>query len=356
MKVIHKKSILLWFAIVSLVLFFIGSFNYIVDPYQQYRKTTLYPMLFKKNQRYINPGLAKTYNYRSIVIGSSMTENFLINKVEEILSFKQVIKFCISGGTAYEEYQTLRTAFKHKNIKQILYGFDIYAFMGNPDRLRHGKSLPYYLYDDNLFNDYQYLLNIDITVASLRALINPHRDKKNLLYNYNYMWQWQHEFNDAFGKEKVLKKYLASQGSNKKFDQKAWSVDNLELSFNKNLLSLIKAHPETEFILFYPPYSILTFYDWRKHGVLDSNIHFKHYVFEHIKALDNVKLYDFQVAEKVIMNLDNYRDYSHYHQDINTWMLEEIKSDNYRVKSNNIDSYGDKLLKLTEDYIVPKDL
>lgn len=351
----NKKLILTWLVIVIFSLLFIGLFNYIVDPYQQYRKATLYPMLFKKNQRYINPGLSKTYDYKSVIIGSSMSENFTINKVEEILSFNKAIKLCISGGTAHEEYRTLNTAFRHQNIQQVLYGLDIYSFMGKVDRLRHGKILPSYLYDEYVLNDYKYLLNIDIAVNSLKALINPYRDKNNLLYNYNYMWQWQHEFEDAFGKEKVLKKYLASQGSSKKFEKEMWSVDKLKLSFDKNLLSLINAHPETTFILVYPPYSVLTFHDWHKEGVLELSIKFKRYVFEKIKEFNNVKLYDFQVAEEVIMDLDNYRDYSHYHQKINTWMLEEIKQDNYRVTDENVDNYGVKLLNLAKDYIVPKD-
>ena len=342
-----------WFTFIAVTLLFVSVFNDVVDPFQQYRKATLYPMLFKKNQRYINPGLAKTYDYESIIIGSSMTENFLIDKVEKILSFKKAIKFCISGGTAHEEYQTLSTAFRHRKINKVLYGLDIYAFRGTPDRDRHGVHLPIYLYDDNIFNDYHYLLNIDTFKNSLQALAEPYWNKNNILYDYNHMWQWQHEFTHAFGTEKVLKKWLASHGSSKKFQKDLWATDKLELSFNKNLLSLIQAHPETEFILFYPPYSVLTFHDWQKEGVLKSSIAFKRYIFDKIKRFDNVKLYDFQVAKEIITNLDNYRDYSHYHQKINTWMLEEMAQDHYRVREDNVDDYGKKLLEITEEYEIP---
>jgi len=349
-----KKLILIWFVIVSLSLLFVGSFNYVVDPYQQYRKASFYPMLFRKNQRYVNPGLAKTYNYNSVLIGSSMSENFIISEIENNLQFGKTIKFCISGATSHEEYQILKTAFKHKNIENVLYSFDIYSFTGNPSRLRHGKILPSYLYDEIIFNDYQYLLNLDVVTASLRAVIKPFLDKKNLLYNYNYMWQWQHEFEDKFGKERVLNGWFANQGSSKKFQKELWRLEKLKLSFDLNLLSLIKDHPETEFILFYPPYSILTFYDWSKNGVLKSSIAFKHYVFEQIKKYDNVKLYDFQVAKEIILDLDNYRDYSHYHQKINTQILKEIKSNNYRVTDENIDNYSEKLLNLVENYKIPE--
>ena len=51
--------------------------------------------------------------------------------------------------------------------------------------------------------------------------------------------------------------------------------------------------------------------------------------------------------------MDNYRDYSHYHQKINTWMLEEMAQDHYRVREDNVDDYGKKLLEITEGYEIP---
>ncbi len=353
MKYYHL--VLIWLVLVGTILASVGLFNYIVDPYQQYRKATFYPILFKKNQRYINPGLAKTYDYNSVLVGSSMTENFIISEIENSLQFGKTIKFCISGATSHEEYQTLKTAFRHKKIENVLYGFDIASFIGDPDRLRHGKALPSYLYDESVFNDYQYLLNLDIITASLRAIIKPFLDNENVLYNYNYMWQWQHEFENKFGKERVLNGWHSKQRSNKKFQKELWNLDKLKLSFNKNLLSLIKENPETEFTVFYPPYSILTFYDWNKHGVLESSIVFKRYVFEQIKKYKNVKLYDFQVAKEIILDLDNYKDYEHYHQKINTWMLYEISKNHFRVTEENVDSFGKKLKDMVNKFKIPKE-
>jgi hypothetical protein len=331
----------------------VGIFNYIVDPSQQYRKATLYPMYFKKNQRYILPGMAKNYDYESIVIGSSMTENFIIDQVESILNFNKCIKFCISGGTAYEEFKALDTAFKHKQISKILYGLDIYSFMGTPTRQRHSKKLPIYLYDDNIFNDYKYLLNKDIFINSLKAIINPYRHRNDILYQYNYMWQWQHEFEDKFDQQLVYENWLSTQGSTKKFNKDLWSLDKLTYSFDENFIKLVKSHPETEFIVFYPPYSILTFYDWKKEDILDTAIAFKKYVYEQTKDLKNVKIYDFQIANQVILNLNNYRDYSHYHQKINTWMLEEIVKNHYLVTEQNIDKNAKILKQTVLDYKLP---
>jgi hypothetical protein len=230
---------------------------------------------------------------------------------------------------------------------------DIYSFTGEPNRLRQGKSLPIFLYDDNIFNDYKYLLNIDVAIASLRAIIKPFFDKDNILYDYNYMWQWQHEFKNKFGKEKVLNQWL-SIGIKKKIKKNLWTIEKLKLSFNQNLFSIIQKHPETKFIIFYPPYSILLFYDWSQYDILNSAIRFKYYVFKKLKSFKNVEIYDFQIAEKIILDLDNYRDYSHYHQKINTWMLQEISLGHYKVTEANIKLYEQRFLDMIKNYKNPK--
>ena len=349
-----EKLILVWFSVACFFLLFAGLFNYAVDPYQQYRRATFYPVLFEKNHRYINPGLAKTYDYQSIIIGSSMTQNFIIGEVEKKLHFSKAIKLCMSSATGYEMKQILKTAFKHKKVEAVLYGIDLASFFGKPDKVESDVDFPFYLYDDDLINDYKYLFNFDVVLKGISALIGPYFDKNNLLYQYNYMWQWQHSFDNAFGKEKALNRYLARHRPNKKFRKTSQYVADFKNSINQNLLSLITAHPETTFILFYPPYSILAFYDWNRNGTMEVSIEFKHYIYEKIKKYDNVKLYDFQSAKEIVLNLDNYRDFSHYHQKINTWMLEEIAQNNYRVTEENIDSYDKRLLDLAKDYVLPE--
>ncbi len=349
----NKKLILVWFLVVFLFLLFVGLFNYTIDPYQQYRKATLYPMLFEKNHRYINPGLAKTYNYKSIVIGSSMTQNFIINEVEEKLDFNKTIKLCMSSATGHEKYQILKTSFRHKTIEAVFYGLDVFAFFGKPNKMEPDVVFPFYLYDDDRLNDYNYIFNFDVALKGFAALVKPYLDSNNPLYQYDLMWQWQHGFENAFGKEKALNRYLARYRPNKKFKTSLY-LNNLENSFNQNVVFLIAAHPETTFIFFYPPYSILAYYDWNKKGALETLIKFKHYIFEKTKVYKNVRLYDFQSAEEIIMNLDNYRDFSHYHQKINTWILGEIEQNNYRVTEENIDSYDKKLLDLAKGYVLPE--
>lgn len=49
----------------------------IIDPFEVYHKATAFiPPITNGTQLYSNAGIAKNYAYDSVVIGSSMTENF----------------------------------------------------------------------------------------------------------------------------------------------------------------------------------------------------------------------------------------------------------------------------------------
>ena len=67
-----------------LTLLTVGVINFLLDPFQQYRKANFYKPIYD-NERYLNPGLAKTYDYNQVIIGSSMTENFLLSDAKDIL-------------------------------------------------------------------------------------------------------------------------------------------------------------------------------------------------------------------------------------------------------------------------------
>ena len=122
-----KKWILIWIVSAVVAVLLIGIFNFATDPFQQYGKTNTHRVYFdNEKERYLNPGLAKTYKYDSILVGSSMTENFLISDLQKMMN--NPIKFCLSGASAQEIQITLNTALSaNKNVKTVLLGLDFFA-------------------------------------------------------------------------------------------------------------------------------------------------------------------------------------------------------------------------------------
>jgi len=330
----------------------VGLFNFVVDPLQQYRKANFYKPHFT-NARYLSPGLAKNYNYDSIIVGSSMAENFILSNVEEKLKFNRVIKFAAGGATAYEIKNILSVSFNDRKINNVLLGLDFYAFSGRKDRLLHGtNSLPLYLYDNNYLNDYMYVFNIDTTKLAFKTFLLQKSKSKSIELDYNKMFQWQHRYRvNDFSENKILSMWNKSDISfNKDFKLENFKLEKFKESFLYNLLPIIKENQNTKFDIFYPPYSILAQIDSKNKNFIKENLLFKKYIYETLSKYLNVKLYDFQIAKDVTYNLNNYRDFTHYHQKINNWILEQIRDNKYLVTKDNYKEYSEELSKQVNEY------
>ena len=142
--------------------------------------------------------------------------------------------------------------------------------------------------------------------------------------------------------------------SNNNFNKIEYSFETMKKSFDYNYLQIIKNNPNTNFIFFYPPYSVIAFKDWEKKEILDDILKFKLYVIEEFSKLQNVTLYDFQSAIDITTNLDNYKDFTHYHQNINNWMIDMIKENRYLVTKENIDEHLENLRKQIKEYDLNK--
>ncbi|OPA72651.1 hypothetical protein BB381_05515 [Campylobacter pinnipediorum subsp. caledonicus] len=163
-----------WFFVSCLFsIIFVAFVNYTVDPFQQFRISNFYDIKFEE-QRYLNAGLAKNYKINSVALGTSMTENFLINEIEEKLNYKNVIKLSISGGVTKELITTLNTAIKHNKIDDVLFGLDIFSLSDNFDKNR----FPWFLYEEYSFKSIKdYLLNSFIFKNSYKYI-------KSIIHNF----------------------------------------------------------------------------------------------------------------------------------------------------------------------------
>jgi len=356
-----KLNTYLWTKYLVLIFLFVNIsvvlINYIIDPYQQYRRATLYTFTVQ-DQRYLNAGLAKNYDYDSIVVGSSMTENFYSNDVNNILHFKKTIKLPFQGSSIFEEVALMKTAFRYKNVKNILFGLDIYSFSGETIPLSKSSFFPQYLYDKNVFNDLSYVLNFKILKKSFKSLNKPynkHKVNKELNSIYNWQKLWQKSFNvdnvlSLYNKRIVDFNTKSKQEKNKTI--KNFRLNILQKNFDTQLLPILQAHPEIHFYIFYPPYSILSYKTMLNESIIYDIIDFKKHIFNTLQSYNNIKIYDFQIADEVVKNLHNYKDVNHYNEDINKWILKQIAKGNYLVTKNNIEEYSNKLLNDAKTYKV----
>jgi len=342
----YKKSIIIWFIVSLFGITTVGLFNFTIDPYEQYRKMTIVPQKYSRG-RYIMPGMLKNYDYNSLIVGSSMTQNFNISDVAKILKFDNPIKLTVGGAGHYELKNLMDIAFSHHNINQVLYCIETGGFAGDVDDEFGGEnSTPFYLYDDNYLNDYKYLLNLDNFIYSMGITLMPYLSKSylnNPQLQYDTMFQWQQDHENDFNPKNVIKDFHKAL-ENKEVGYKVArenSFNKLKRNFNINFLSRIKKYPNTKFILFYPPRPIVRYITMKEFDYLDDALKFKKYLFKTLRDFDNVEIYDFNIDKDLTYNITLYRDTSHYHKKINKIILQMIKNNKYRVTDKNINKYID---------------
>ncbi|MBR4038799.1 MAG: hypothetical protein IKJ11_01720 [Clostridia bacterium] len=316
--------------LVSTLLFIVGMVV-LIDPFEVYHKATAFiPPIASGTQSYSNAGIAKSYDYDSIIIGSSMTENFRPSQLNALLGGK-FVKLCINGGTSFNNKQMMDIAFGTHDVKRVLYGLDISAlcfFYTSPK-----AEMPTYLYDDDVFNDVQYWFNQSVLARyiprCLKTLGQSDPDQIDTMYS------WGEDF--AYGKDAVLRDTVFSTAEVRQSPLADHPVlsQQFMLNIEHNFIPYIESHPDTEFIFFFPPYSLMQWYSFYQQGSLHDNLMQKQAVVERLLAYDNVKLYDFQTRLEWILNLDHYVDYEHYGAHINDAIAEMIANDQWRVTSTD---------------------
>lgn len=301
--------------IVSLV----GALIFTIDPLLHYRYPSFYKPGFVGEERFLVPGIAKNFNYDCPVLGNSMLENFIPAYLDDKIAVNSV-RLLLPGGTPYELGKLLDIAMKTGRTKKIIYALDLYSFRGEVNRQHSIWELPLYLYDDNPFNDLPYLLNISnlavlVPKIMVANLFNTAVISKNTAYRDNRA---------LYNRKKIIEKFLQAQKSDPNFTSDLSALEKMKKSFAINLFSKIEADRNIEFIIYYPPYSILAWKHAEHKGVLENYLQFKKYVFEKTRQLDNVQIYDFQSEEKITHNLDNYADLTHYSSDIDKLIINAI--------------------------------
>lgn len=334
------KRVLLLFL---LVFTSIASINYIVDPYQIYHKNKFG---YLPNERYQIAGLISSYlnsndeDIDSIIVGTSMSQNFISKEVATELQFKKTLKLTISGSTPIMKDAVINYAIQTGKVKNILLDlFESYADSQSKDI----QTLPLYLYESNEFIKFKnYILNIDTFKYSMLLLLNLQDTAKDLS-DYQY---WMSNAEMLFTKFNECSNLNSFNLVKKDFNYTY--TDNLpQLDM---LIKQIKENKNTDFLLFFPPYSRLFYYELDG-DKLNRNISMRRYILENLDSAQNVKIYAFDNFS-FTADLSNYKDKAHYNAQVSTKILQLISGDIGRITLENIDTYEDNFLQNLSSYII----
>ena len=302
----------------------------LVDPFEIYHQATAFiPPITNGTQIYSNAGIAKSYEYDSVVIGSSMTENFRPSQLDSLLG-GQFVKLCINAGSPYNHRQMMELAFSTHDVRRIVYGVDVGSFTYFYTQPK--CEMPDYLYDDSLLNDVRYWFNMSVLARYIPQCLLTLGQHDEAQRDTMYAWGDLYEY----GLDEMLAGVDIRPGRVEQRDERNETpvlAQATLLNVEHNLLPFIEAHPETEFIFFFPPYSLARWYQFYADGTLAYHLNQKEAIADALLRYDNVRVFDFQAESDWITNPDNYIDAEHYGPWINDAMAEAIAADDFRIVS-----------------------
>jgi hypothetical protein len=330
-----------------ILLIIIGAVVYIIDPYQVYRRPTWYKPVFIEAYSTI-PGIIRHYDYDSIIVGSSMSQNFRISDIHTLLGWKSIKLTAPSCSPAHGKL-FITTANKRGSLQNVLYSFDIPSLTKSAQQVQ----LAEYLYDDSPWNNYLYLWNQRVLCNGIPKIMKALCGRKRYVMKQDEdrMWSWDMEDGrQQYGAKIVTttenERGRAIRGETLGSTDLAHMRENLEF----NLLSLIRAHSQIRFVVFFPPYSIQAWHNIKASGNLDAYLQFRREACELLQAYPNVNIFDFQADHRIICDFENYKDGTHYSPAISRLIIERIADGDNQVEAEDIITNNLLLRQLLQAY------
>lgn len=311
----------------------------IIDPFVHYHSPFFGLAVTETDERGQQIGVAKNCDYDTALIGTSMSENFVASWFNDGICGNNTVKLCMQGAHFDDFSRLLNAALAKETTKNIYISLDNYILINNPED--YPTTIPDYLENDKWDDDVYYLLNKSVALVYLPEFI-VNNFTEGFSSDSAYCWADRYEFNEYVARATYAPFRLMVKKDEEAFD----TYYRTAYQFLDSITPYIEARPDVNFIFYVPPYSILYWDDCVLNGRLTAEICAMNEVYGTLLWKPNVRLFYFQDNWDIITNLNNYKDYSHYSQDISRYMYECMRDG---ICELDKDTYFDVLLKFSED-------
>lgn len=306
--------------LIAAILFFIvfvAGIVFAFDPFYHYHSPWFGLKAVLTEPEYQVIGSIRNFNYDSIILGSSVAENFDNEWFENEFETKTIKGIKKSGTTAYLLY-FLDEAFNAHQLKYVFYSLDTSALLADYSLDIEADGLPIYLFDNNPFNDVSYIFNKDVLFEKIPYMLGQ---SFSMDYKEGESFNWAKY--KSFSKEIALSNYEEPEEQILSSDE----LDKYKLNINENLEQIekrINEHPDTIFYIWIPPYSCLWQEEQTRLGKFDISMFAIDEACKRLEQYENVRFYSFIDEKDITDNLDNYMDPIHYSQDINYYIFSKL--------------------------------
>ena len=334
-----KKCIISLGAVIVLLL---GIF-YIFDPYFHFHKPFPFISYRLYEERYINDGISRNFDYNAIITGTSMAQNFKTSEVDKLFGVTSV-KETFSGAGYKELAENLDRALqRNEDLDTVIWTMDYNGFIRDKDWNQY-EGFPTYLYDDNPWNDVSYIFNKTVWYRGvLNNVIMTLTGKPSTTFDEYSSWDKE------TGLKYIMQNYERHEEPLEMIpgltdEERVMVTENIA----ENIVRVVNKYPDTTFHIFYTPYSVCWWDYTIREGLIDMHFESELIATELLLECPNVRLYNFNDKYEVTTNLNYYRDKEHYSAEINTKILEWISNGEGLVTKQN---YKDIIEREKEYYL-----
>lgn len=331
-----KKYVIKTIAYTAAVLAIICAIVIVIDPFSHYHMPYFGMAPVETDERSALIGVAQHDDYDTVLLGSSMSENFQNTWFEDGICGEKCVKICLQGAH-FPDYKIILDEIIDKpSLKKVYFSLDTYLLTNDPDK--QNITIPEYLYNDKLLDDTYYLLNKSVLCQFIPIfIINNIRTGGN--EEKAYVWSDDFEYNKYSARHAYILQRPVLPENMKPFDTYFENAD----VFLESITPYIEKRPDVEFVFYSAPYSML-FWDFSvRNGDAEAEVCALERVMNSLLQHENTRIFYFQDDLDIVTDLNNYRDYSHFKQDINYYMYECMRDGKKEVTK---DTYFDKLLDM----------
>lgn len=326
----NKKRALKWLVFCLITVMLLPAIiTYIFDPFYQYHKPffNLNAALYDRDNQVV--GTIRTFDYDSVLLGSSVSENFdstFLNSQYDC----QTLKIIRASGSVTDLLYYMDMAHEEQDIKNVFWCMDVFAITAPTEVTLYDDSVPRYLHTKTVFDDVTYLYNKDILFKEIPlSIANSVLDKNTKGNAYN--WAADKTFSPTQAMFAYQKPDTIIPTSDISETTKTLVEQNISM-----VLDEITSHPEIEYTIIFPPYSLLWWDCGYTNGISNEYFYVLETLIPELLECENVSVYFFQADTNIVCDLNNYMDMIHYSPAINQYMLDCIVNGKNQVTKDNL--------------------
>ena len=346
----------------------VAGFNYIVDPLQLFRPARFYRAAYPSEERLHNAGLIRSQSFDTIFMGDSIGLHVRGSEVDDHLGTHSV-KLVMSGSSSREQTFVL-TAALAREARKVVWEMDDLIFTGAAE-VDNLSYFPADLYRMNAKGLVGYLLNLETSREAFFLLLRgwkPMSNLRNGLIRAGHLRYDNDNANElnvfadalvpsAYNAAKCLAayKYYAQPGNGQRFGA-GYDYDVMVNNFERDAVGLIQQRPDIQFIIYFPPYSMVQYAamrDLAPPDMLPTFFRFSSYALERLSRFPNVALFDFRDAAEISHDLDRFADAIHHSPTTGLLLLSRIAKGNNRVDPSNSTRSVEHLKAQVDAYKLP---